>query len=143
MAGVHSLIQALPGGYNTQIGDGGQSLSGGQRQRIALARALYRMPELVILDEPNASLDAEGEAALISALQSLKQANRTVILVTHKTNILSMMDKVLVLAQGQVQGFGDRDEIFSKLLAPRVASVSPGIPAAQAAQVPHAVGAGR
>ena len=83
------------------------------------------MPSLVILDEPNASLDAEGEAALLNTLQCLKAENKTVILITHKTNILSMTDKILVLANGQVQGFGDRDEIFSKLLAPRVASVSP------------------
>ena len=106
MAGVHDMIQAMPEGYNTQIGDGGQSLSGGQRQRIALARALYRLPRIVILDEPNASLDAEGETALLAALQSLKAANRTVILITHKTNILAMMDKILVLNQGQMTAFG-------------------------------------
>ena len=119
MAGVHDMIQLMPNGYNSQIGEGGQSLSGGQRQRIGLARALYRMPSLVILDEPNASLDSEGEAALLGALQRLKAEKRTVILITHKTNILSMMDKILVLSQGQMQAFGDRDEIFSKLLAPR------------------------
>jgi ATP-binding cassette subfamily C protein len=123
MAGVHDMILSMPNGYNTQIGDGGQSLSGGQRQRIGLARALYRMPSLVILDEPNASLDADGEAALLGALQRLKAEKRTVILITHKTNILSVMDKILVLAQGQMQAFGERDEIFSKLLAPRVAAV--------------------
>ena len=123
MAGVHDMIQSMPNGYNSQIGDGGQSLSGGQRQRIGLARALYRMPSLVILDEPNASLDADGEAALLGALQRLKAEKRTVILITHKTNILSVMDKILVLSQGQMQAFGDRDEIFSKLLAPRVAAV--------------------
>jgi ABC-type protease/lipase transport system fused ATPase/permease subunit len=122
MAGVHDMIQIMPAGYNTQIGDGGQSLSGGQRQRIALARALYGMPTVILLDEPNASLDSEGETALMNALQRLKAENRTVILITHKTNILAMMDKILVLKQGQVQGFGDRDEIFSKLLAPRVAA---------------------
>ena len=125
MAGVHAMIQVMPEGYNTQIGDGGQSLSGGQRQRIGLARALYGMPTLVILDEPNASLDADGEAALLGTLQSLKAANRTVILITHKTNILSVMDKILVLNQGAMQGFGDRDEIFAKLLSPRIVS-SPG-----------------
>jgi ATP-binding cassette, subfamily C, type I secretion system permease/ATPase len=129
MAGVHVMVQAMPEGYNTQIGDGGQSLSGGQRQRIGLARALYGMPTLVILDEPNASLDADGEAALMGTLQRLKAENRTVILITHKTNILSMMDKILVLNQGTLQGFGDRDEIFAKLLAPRVAAV--GAPGAQ------------
>jgi ABC-type protease/lipase transport system fused ATPase/permease subunit len=122
MAGVHDMIQIMPAGYNTQIGDGGQSLSGGQRQRIALARALYGMPTVILLDEPNASLDSEGETALMNALQRLKAENRTVILITHKTNILAMMDKILVLKQGQVQGFGARDEIFSKLLAPRVAA---------------------
>ncbi len=126
MAGVHTMIQTMPDGYNTQIGDGGQSLSGGQRQRVGLARALYGMPVLVILDEPNASLDADGEAALMGALQQLKASGSTVILITHKTNILSIMDKLLVMANGQVQGFGDRDEVFARLLAPRVASVSQG-----------------
>jgi ABC-type protease/lipase transport system fused ATPase/permease subunit len=125
MSGVHGMIQSMPAGYNTQIGEGGQSLSGGQRQRIGLARALYRMPSLIVLDEPNASLDSEGEAALIKALQQLKSAKRTLILITHKTNILSLMDNILVLADGQVQGFGKRDEILSKLLAPRVAAVNP------------------
>jgi ATP-binding cassette subfamily C protein len=124
MAGVHDMVQAMPDGYNTQIGEGGQSLSGGQRQRIALARALYGMPTLVVLDEPNASLDTDGEAALLATLQRLKAEKRTVVLITHKTNILSVMDKILVLKQGQVQGFGDRDEIFSKLFTPRVASVN-------------------
>lgn len=128
MAGVHDMVQLMRNGYNTQIGDGGQSLSGGQRQRIALARALYGMPTIIILDEPNASLDSEGEAALMTTLERLKAARRTVILITHKTNILAMMDKILVLKQGQVQGFGERDEIFSKLLAPRVAAH--GTPAA-------------
>jgi ABC-type protease/lipase transport system fused ATPase/permease subunit len=120
MAGVHPMIQTMPEGYNTQIGDGGQSLSGGQRQRIGLARALYGMPALVILDEPNASLDADGEAALLGTLRSLKADKRTVILITHKTNILAMMDKILVLNQGTMRGFGERDEIFAKLLSPRV-----------------------
>ena len=114
MAGVHDMVQIMSAGYNSQIGDGGQSLSGGQRQRIGLARALYGMPTIIILDEPNASLDSEGEAALMTTLLRLKAEKRTVILITHKTNILSMMDKILVLKQGQVQGFGDRDEIFSQ-----------------------------
>ncbi len=129
LAGVHRMILGMPEGYNTQIGEGGQALSGGQRQRIGLARALYGMPALVLLDEPNASLDSEGEAALLDALQHLKANRRTVILITHKTNILSAMDKLLVMAQGQVQGFGDRDEIFARLLAPRVATVNPPPPA--------------
>ncbi|HJU10983.1 MAG TPA: type I secretion system permease/ATPase [Candidatus Binataceae bacterium] len=131
LAGVHTMIQNMPEGYNTEIGDGGQSLSGGQRQRIGLARALYNLPQLVILDEPNASLDADGEAALMATLQNLKAEKRTVILITHKTNILSMMDKILVLNQGQMQGFGDRDDMFAKLLAPRVVgSQGPSSPVA-------------
>lgn len=134
MAGVHTMIQGLPEGYGTQIGEGGQALSGGQRQRIGLARALYRLPSLVILDEPNSSLDADGEAALLAAVQALRAAKKTVILVTHKTNILSVADKLMVLVGGQIQGFGDRDEIFAKLLAPRVAAVSgpPGTDPARA-----------
>ena len=132
MAGVHDMVQGLPEGYNTQIGDGGQSLSGGQRQRIGLARALYGMPALVVLDEPNASLDAEGEAALLQAIEQLKKNKCTVVLVTHKTKILSVMDKLLVMANGQVRGFGDKDEVFAKLIAPRVATVTEAPQAGQA-----------
>ncbi|HWW47014.1 MAG TPA: type I secretion system permease/ATPase [Xanthobacteraceae bacterium] len=121
LAGVHAMIQSLPGGYNTQIGEAGHALSGGQRQRIGLARALFGLPSLVVLDEPNASLDSDGEQALLNAVQHLKALKRTVILITHKTSTLQVMDKILVLNQGEVQAFGDRDEIFQKLMAPRVA----------------------
>ena len=123
MAGVHDMVQALPAGYNTQIGEGGHALSGGQRQRIGLARALYGKPAYIILDEPNASLDADGEAALLSAIQQLRQDGSTVVLITHKTNILATVDKILVLSHGQVTGFGSRDEMLSKLLGPRLAPV--------------------
>jgi ATP-binding cassette, subfamily C, type I secretion system permease/ATPase len=121
MAGVHDMVQAMPGGYNTQIGEGGLALSGGQRQRIGLARALYDKPAYIILDEPNASLDADGEAALLSAIQQLRQDGSTVVLITHKTNILATVDKILVLAHGQVAGLGSRDEMLAKLLGPRLA----------------------
>jgi ATP-binding cassette, subfamily C, bacterial len=123
MAGVHDMVQALAAGYNTQIGEGGHALSGGQRQRIGLARALYGKPAYIILDEPNASLDADGEAALLSAIHQLRQDGSTVVLITHKTNILATVDKILVLSHGQVAGFGSRDEILSKLLGPRLAPV--------------------
>jgi ATP-binding cassette subfamily C protein len=123
MAGVHDMVQALPAGYNTQIGEGGHALSGGQRQRIGLARALYGKPAYIILDEPNASLDADGEAALLSAIHQLRQDGSTVVLITHKTNILATVDKILVLSHGQVASFGSRDEILSKLLGPRLAPV--------------------
>jgi ATP-binding cassette, subfamily C, bacterial len=123
MSGVHDMVQAMPAGYNTQIGEGGFALSGGQRQRIGLARALYGKPAYIILDEPNASLDADGEAALLSAIQQLRQDGCTVVLITHKTNILAIVDKILVLSHGQVAGFGSRDEMLAKLLGPRLAPV--------------------
>jgi ATP-binding cassette, subfamily C, bacterial len=123
MAGVHDMIQTMPAGYNTQIGEGGHALSGGQRQRIGLSRALYRKPTFIVLDEPNANLDADGEAALLLAVQQLRQQGSTVVLITHKANILAITDKILVLAQGRIQGFGMRDEILNKLFGPRVAPV--------------------
>ncbi|GGF79454.1 peptidase [Azorhizobium oxalatiphilum] len=133
MAGTHEMIQRLPAGYNTDIGENGASLSGGQRQRIALARALYGMPALIVLDEPNASLDAAGEQALNVAVQALKKAGRTVILITHKTNNLGLCDLVLLLNEGSVHGFGPRDEVIAKLLGPRLVqpgAMPPGAPAA-------------
>jgi ATP-binding cassette, subfamily C, bacterial len=120
LAGCHELIQNLPEGYNTSIGDNGQVLSGGQRQRIGLARSLYRAPSLIVLDEPNANLDAAGEEALLAALQKLKAMGATVILVTHKVNILSIVDKLLILQEGMVQAFGARDEILRRVTGPKV-----------------------
>jgi len=131
MADVHDMIQMMPAGYNTQIGDGGYALSGGQRQRIGLARALYGTPAFIVLDEPNANLDAEGEAALLSAVQQLRQEGSTLVLITHKTNILAIVDKILVIVQGQIEGFGMRDEILTKLFGPRVAPVPATIAASR------------
>lgn len=123
-AGVHAMVQRLPEGYNTQIGEGGRALSGGQRQRIGLARALYGKPALIVLDEPNSNLDAEGEAALTSALEQLRRARQTVILITHKTSVLAQADRILVLNQGQVQAFAAREEILPEAPA-RLAHVTP------------------
>lgn len=115
MAGAHDMILRLPKGYDSEIGEGGGLLSVGQRQRVGLARALFGRPELVILDEPNANLDAEGERALLQALLALKQGGATVLLITHKPSITGSMDKVLVLANGQVSMFGARHEVLERL----------------------------
>ncbi len=117
IAGVHEMIQALPQGYDTQIGESGAALSGGQRQRLALARTIYRNPTLIVLDEPNANLDSEGEAALTRALAHMKSLGRTIVFVTHKTNLLAFADKVMIMQGGAVVRMGDRDEIVNMLLS--------------------------
>jgi len=117
-AGVHDLVLHLPMGYDTPIGEGGIALSGGQRQRIALARALYGDPALLVLDEPNANLDEAGDAALIAALRTLKEEKRTVFVMTHRANVLSAADAVILLANGVIQAHGPRDAVL-KALAPR------------------------
>lgn len=114
-AGVHEEILKLPMGYDTLIETGGTTLSGGQRQRLALARAIYRAPSLVVMDEPNAHLDSIGEAALAAVLRRLRERDCTVIIVTHRSNLLFTAHKVLSLVAGRVQMFGSRDEVMSSL----------------------------
>ena len=118
VAGVHELIMRLPKGYETEIGEDGAALSGGERQRIALARALYGNSKLIVLDEPNASLDSEGEAALVEALQTLRENNVTMVVIAHRPSILRNMDKVLVLRDGAMCAFGPRDEVLPAVMAP-------------------------
>jgi ATP-binding cassette subfamily C protein len=116
-AGVHELILRFPGGYDTVLGPGGRGLSAGQAQRVALARALYGEPSLLVLDEPNSALDADGEAALNNAILAVKARNAAILIVAHRTGILNIADRLLVLREGQVERLGPRAEVIAQMAA--------------------------
>jgi len=122
LSGAHDMIQTLGEGYDTDVGDGGQSLSGGQRQRVGLARAVFRDPSVIVLDEPNSNLDAHGEQALAACIQEMKKRGKTVILVTHKANLLALSDKTLMLVGGAVEKFGPTREMFAQQQAAQEAA---------------------
>ena len=115
-AGVHELIVRFQDGYDTRIGEGGLALSGGQRQRIALARALYGDPFLVVLDEPNSSLDVDGEQALTQAILNVRERGGVAVVMAHRPSALATVDLVLAMANGEVKAFGPRDEVLRKVL---------------------------
>lgn len=114
-AGIHEMIGALPHGYDTDIGPGGYPLTGGQRQRVALARAVYGNPALLVLDEPDASLDTAGEQALRTVIAAAKARGTTVVVVTHRNSLLPVFDKILFLQEGKVALFGNRDAVLKRL----------------------------
>ena len=130
-AGVHDLILQLPEGYDTQIGSGGNALSGGQKQRVALARALYDEPNIVVLDEPNSNLDDQGEIALGKAIGELRNRGATTILVTHRPNILGMVEKVMLVIDGKIAAFGPRDKVLEAMKSHNAGAQSERAPAPQ------------
>lgn len=117
IAGIHDMILKLPDGYDTNIGDGGSVLSAGQRQRVGLARALYGLPFLIVLDEPNANLDAEGEMALTDAISSMRDNGSIVIVVAHRPSAIAAVDHLLILKDGRQQAFGRKEEIMRQTAA--------------------------
>jgi ATP-binding cassette, subfamily C, bacterial exporter for protease/lipase len=113
--GLHETIMALPKGYDSPVGREGAMLSGGQRQRVGLARAIYGGPVFVVLDEPNSSLDDSGDAALASVIGQLKSRGTTFVIMTHRTSVLAVADKMLILHEGQSKAFGPRDDVLAAL----------------------------
>ena len=129
------MILCLPQGYETDVGHFGAHLSAGQRQRIGLARALFGLPALLVLDEPNANLDQEGEAALLQALTTMKGRGAAILLVTHRAHVLRDADRVAVLRDGALQAFGPRDAVLAPLQQPRPLPGAAG--GASVSQVAH------
>jgi ATP-binding cassette, subfamily C, bacterial exporter for protease/lipase len=124
MVGMHDMIMSLPQGYESSIGDEGCFLSGGQRQRVGLARAIYGNPRFVVLDEPNSSLDEAGEAALVQTLIKLRAQGTTLVVITHRTNVLAAVGRMLILHEGQVKAYGLRDDVLTALRQPAKSAAS-------------------
>lgn len=125
-AGLHQMILRFANGYDTRVGQGGSFLSGGQRQRIGLARALYGQPMLVLLDEPNANLDDEGEAALMQSVQRLRQQGKTVVLISHRPGVIQVADRLVILQDGRLVASGPRDGVLAALQKPKEPSATDG-----------------
>ena len=130
-AELGDFIRGLPDGIDTKVGERGLKLSGGERQRVGLARALFGEPAFLVLDEPNAALDAEGEAALMQAMYILKTRGATIVIVSHKPNVFRSADKMLVLKNGRVDLFGPREQVMAKLMQPAKPAAVPQAEAAR------------
>lgn len=129
VAGVHEMILQMPDGYDTVIGSEGLMLSAGQRQRIGLARALYGSPRLIVLDEPNSNLDDVGDRALAAAILQLRQIGATLFVITHRTNIVSQLDRLMVMNAGVISLYGPREHVLAELNAQRQQAQMPAVPA--------------
>jgi ATP-binding cassette subfamily C protein PrsD len=143
VAGAHEMILRLPDGYSTRIGEGGVLLSAGQRQRIGLARAVFGNPFLIVLDEPNANLDASGEHALAKAIETLRRGNRIVIVVSHRSNVLTALNMAMVLHSGSTVAFGPREHVLAQLTRVTSLQTPPAATAAARPDVPRAAGGAR
>lgn len=131
-AGVHEMILNMPEGYDTPLSEGGGGLSGGQKQRIGLARAMYDDPSVIVLDEPNSNLDDLGESALLAAVKDLKQRGKTIVLITHRTSIISVTNKLLLLHEGSAKLFGPTDQVLAELTKKHKAAQQPQLEQKQA-----------
>ncbi len=127
LAQVHDLILQLPKGYDTPLGEGGAGLSGGQKQRVGLARALYQLPPMIVLDEPNANLDQQGEMALKQALAVLKQQGKTLVVISHKAELLEQADKLLILENGMLRIFGEQQQVLAHIQGKPSATKAPKV----------------
>ena len=126
LVGLQDLVDQLDHGYDTDIGEDGAFLSGGERQRVALARAIYGSPRFVVLDEPNASLDQAGDLALLQTIALLKAQGTTLVIITHRPSLLTLMDEIMVLIDGQIKLYGPRDQVMDKL-QPQAVPLAPSI----------------
>jgi ATP-binding cassette subfamily C exporter for protease/lipase len=125
IVGLDNFVLGLKDGYETQLGDNGAFLSGGQRQRVGLARAIYGMPKFIVLDEPDSSLDEEGDAALLSTIQHIKSKGSTLVIITHRVQVVSFIDSMLILVDGKIQAIGPRDEVLKSLTQQNLTPTQP------------------
>ena len=134
-AGAHDMILKLRAGYESPIGPGGRGVSAGQAQRIGLARAFFGGPKVLILDEPNAHLDTDGEAALVQALEGARRAGAAILVVSHRLGLLNIADKILVLRDGRMEIFGPRTDVFARMARAQGVrpAIAPGAAATEAA----------